>query len=94
MTLTASTDEGLLTLVNPAVGAFSNNSTNGFRFANLVIQMPFDPFTTAIDDVAADAADENAPVRYINLQGQQVANPAAGTVVIRVQGNKAEKIRM
>lgn len=36
--------------------------------------------------------DENAPVKYFNLQGIEVANPAKGQVVIKTQGNKAQKV--
>ena len=38
------------------------------------------------------AGDAEVPVLYYNLQGQPVENPAPGTVVIRRQGDKAEKI--
>ncbi len=38
------------------------------------------------------ASDAEVPVLYYNLQGQPVENPAPGTVVIRRQGDKAEKI--
>ncbi len=36
--------------------------------------------------------DENAPVKYFNLQGVEVANPEAGQLVIKKQGSKAEKM--
>lgn len=45
--------------------------------------------TSGIADVTAA---DNAPVEYYNLQGQRVANPAAGTLVIRRQGNTATKV--
>lgn len=45
---------------------------------------------TAINSIAADEAD--APVRYFNLQGIEIAQPAPGQVVIRQQGTKAAKI--
>lgn len=35
--------------------------------------------------------DSNAPVRYFNLQGVEVMNPAKGQVVIKSQGNKSSK---
>ncbi len=38
-----------------------------------------------------DAAADNSPVRYFNLQGVEIAKPAPGSVVIRVQGGKANK---
>lgn len=44
---------------------------------------------TGIDNVVAGEAD--APVKYFNLQGIEVARPAAGQVVIRKQGNSATK---
>lgn len=44
---------------------------------------------TGIDNVVAGEAD--APVKYFNLQGIEVAKPAAGQVVIRKQGNNATK---
>lgn len=40
------------------------------------------------------AVDENveAPAEYFNLQGQRVANPTAGQILIKRQGSKVEKI--
>lgn len=46
------------------------------------------PETTGIASVAA----ENAPVRYYNLQGVEVARPEAGQLVIRRHGSKATKL--
>lgn len=39
-----------------------------------------------------DITVDGAPVRYFNLQGVELSEPAAGTTVIRVRGNKATKI--
>lgn len=36
--------------------------------------------------------DENAPIEYYNIQGQRVVNPQNGQLVIKRQGNKAQKI--
>lgn len=36
--------------------------------------------------------DENAPVKYYNLQGVEVANPAKGQLVIKTQGSKTQKM--
>ena len=41
---------------------------------------------------AADAAEADASVEYFNLQGMRVANPQAGTLVIRRQGDKVSKL--
>ena len=45
-----------------------------------------------IPAVGIDAiVNDNAPVRYFNLQGVEVANPAKGELVIKTQGGKAVK---
>ena len=41
-----------------------------------------------VNEVGVDA---NAPVKYFNLQGMEIANPAKGQLVIKTQGNKAQK---
>lgn len=46
-----------------------------------------------VEDITIDADNSNAPVEYFNLQGQRVANPAAGQVYIRRQGTTAGKVR-
>ena len=43
---------------------------------------------SGISNIAADA---NAPVRYYNLQGVQIAAPVKGQLVIKTQGNKSMK---
>lgn len=45
--------------------------------------------TSGIEDI--DAAANNAPVEYYNLQGVRVANPANG-LYIRRQGSTATKV--
>lgn len=47
---------------------------------------------TGVENVAVAETDANAPVVYYNLQGQRVANPAAGQLLIRQQGNTATKV--
>lgn len=48
-------------------------------------------FKAGVNDVIADAADVNAPAEYFNIQGQRVANPAAGQLLIKRQGNTVTK---
>lgn len=48
------------------------------------------PEQDGIDAVALDDAD--APVEYFNLQGIRISEPVAGSVVIRRQGSKVEKV--
>jgi hypothetical protein len=47
-----------------------------------------------VNSVNADEAvsNLNAPVEYFNLQGQRVANPEAGQLLIKRQGSKATKV--
>lgn len=49
-------------------------------------------FTVSLDGVNEVEFDSNAPVKYFNLQGVEVANPAKGQLVIKTQGNKAKKV--
>lgn len=44
---------------------------------------------TGVTDIEAAAEGE---VRYYNLQGVEVKNPVEGTILIRVEGNKATKV--
>ena len=44
--------------------------------------------STGVENISAE---DNAPVRYYNLQGMPVASPQAGRAYIRVQGNKVTK---
>ena len=48
--------------------------------------------TAGVEDVTAD--DSNAPVLYYNLQGIQVAQPAAGQIYIVRQGKTVKKVLM
>ena len=47
------------------------------------------PDMSGVDEIAVDA---NAPVKYFNLQGVEIANPEAGAIVIKTQGGKATKM--
>ena len=60
-----------------------NNPTN----STLVLKTKND--SQGITGIEADSS--NAPVKYFNLQGVEISEPAAGTIVIRVQGDKATK---
>lgn len=46
--------------------------------------------TTGIEDVTVDS---EAPVEYFNLQGLRIAQPEAGQLYIKRQGDKAVKVR-
>lgn len=56
------------------------------------IQLPADyklPDNSGINNVEVE--DSNAPVKYFNLQGMEVATPEAGQLVIMKKGTKASK---
>ena len=54
------------------------------------IQLP-EEAVVGVEGIVNDA-DVNAPVRYFNLQGVEVAAPAKGEVVVKKQGSKATKV--
>ena len=47
------------------------------------------PEDSGIEDIISNS---NAPVKYFNLQGMEVANPEAGQIVIKKQGSKTFKV--
>lgn len=47
------------------------------------------PDLSGVNDIITDS---NAPVKYFNLQGMEVANPEAGQLVIKKQGRKSTKL--
>ena len=59
-------------------------------YANRSGKFKVDLSTCGISDVTI-GVNENAPVEYFNLQGVRVANPAAGELVIKRQGDKVSK---
>ena len=57
------------------------------------ITFPSDYVYTAVEEILNDSDNNaNSPVEYFSLQGVKVANPEAGQLLIRRQGNKSEKI--
>ena len=53
-------------------------------------EITFDPNggTTAVDNAIFD---NNAPIKYYNIQGVEISNPEKGQLVIKKQGNKTTK---
>ena len=54
-----------------------------------VVTVKDDSAVSGVENI--EAADENAPVEYFNLQGVRVSQPAAGLYIVR-QGNKVSKV--
>ena len=72
---------------NPYAGSYWDGDTN--MCAQIILP---ENLTNGVDAVLP-AADNDA-VRYFNLQGVELAKPAAGSVVIRLQNGKAVKTIM
>lgn len=73
--------------------AYQNNTAVGrWKTATATIELPkeYNLGTVGIDDILTDETDETTPI-YYNLQGVRIANPAKGSVVIEVRGNKTRK---
>ncbi len=75
----------LKTISNPNV---SLTATAGEKQLFAITKAP--DTTTGIEDVTVDS---EAPVEYFNLQGLRVAQPEAGQLYIKRQGDKAVKVR-
>lgn len=75
----------LKTISNPNV---SLTATAGEKQLFAITKAP--DTTTGIEDVTIDS---EAPVEYFNLQGLRVAQPEAGQLYIKRQGDKAVKVR-
>ena len=94
-------------LNNPVKGTISGASSAVFSFASdgefscwvedadgnksRTVKMTFQGQSTGVEDIIANGADDSEAV-YYNLQGVRVANPAAGNLYIKVQGDKATKV--
>lgn len=72
-----------------AANAWGETKTSG-GFFNLETSFKVDNGSSAIESI--EAADENAPVEYFNIQGMRINEPAAGQFVIRRQGSKVSKM--
>lgn len=66
-------------------------STETWRDPNTILfaEINFN-YEAGVDSMLNDF-NENAPVKYYNIQGQEIINPAKGQIVIKKQGSKATK---
>lgn len=87
-------DSGLITIPDGMVyGSETRYDKGNYYSANLGLEMRVKlPGFVAVDEIATD--DDGSQPRYFNLQGVEVKNPAPGTPVIRLAGDKATKIIM
>lgn len=68
-----------------------NSQLNPYYLGESTITLPEWNKPAAIENIAPEINDENAPVEYFNLQGVKISEPGPG-LYIRRQGSKAEKI--
>lgn len=100
LTSTYSVANGTTTVTVPNWNAFFTQfgvgETNYFwpmSDTSIVFDFDLDALAEAgVEGIAADAVDANAPVEYFNLQGIRVANPEAGQLLIKRQGNQTSKV--
>ena len=88
--------KNVVTITNPVFGIQSAKNGpytwDGVDMIPAIITLPDDWQTGAVDDINVD--NSNAPVRYFNLQGVEVANPEQGQIVIKRQGTNSTKVIM
>lgn len=65
-------------------------SWRGVNYSHSTITLPASLEVGAVNDIAVDS--NNAPVEFYNLQGVRVDKAAAGTLVIKKQGDKVSKM--
>lgn len=85
--LVKSTDQVPVGMKVKVQGAIMN-SDDPYRFQAGSMIVEYDP--AGVDSIAGN--DANAPVEYFNLQGIRISTPEPGTLCIRRQGSKSEKI--
>lgn len=84
--------EGVITIPDGAIYASETRYQGGEYYPGnpgLEFRMTL-PGYVAIESVDAESGETQA--RYFNLQGAEIANPAPGTPVIELRGNRATKI--
>lgn len=94
--------------VKPAEAAsFKKFTTSNIAYKNGTLRVTYTPGkkdasavktlqilnSETVTGINAAIADSDTPVEYFNLQGLRIANPLAGQILIRRQGDKIEKIR-
>lgn len=91
ITLTKADGVGTFDFPQNSCYMYAPTASKLYYAAKTPTQMTFSiPDNSSVDAIGIDAANDGE-VKYYNLQGVQVAAPAAGQLVIRVQGNKATK---
>ena len=65
---------------------------NGETFTDNVFRAEYSDYADVTLGVEQSVTDSNAAIEYYSLQGVRIEKPAAGTLCIRRQGAKAEKI--
>lgn len=87
-TADAANTDTAATFVATADQMIMDQSTATLNFYTITIP----PEASGIQKVENANEDVDATVQYFNLQGQAIANPAQGSLVIRRQGSKVAKV--
>ena len=80
------------TLDEENVEIFLNTTYHNVKLCGDKVTITKVSIVHAAAGIADITTDENAPVEFFNLQGVRIAEPAAGQIVIRRQGNKVSKV--
>ncbi|MBQ3606291.1 MAG: N-acetylmuramoyl-L-alanine amidase [Muribaculaceae bacterium] len=98
--LVACWSDGEKTGLGAAMGSFiavpnTENSVHIYHFVpgTVAEKFLFAVEMTGVENIETEIVDENvdAPARYFNLQGVEVANPSNG-IYIKLQGNRSSKV--
>lgn len=93
--------DGVITLggndtADDAIVGINDRPFGGFRWTVSGVKVSMRGFIkmpdSALGGISDIDADDDAPVRYFNLQGVEVSDPQPGEMVIRLSGSKATKI--
>ncbi|MDE5868875.1 MAG: hypothetical protein K2H18_01470, partial [Muribaculaceae bacterium] len=78
------------TMPDPSKPNDPNARVRNMFDTKIVLNITNNPDWSGVNSVVAD--DVDAPAKYFNLQGMEIANPEAGQLVIVKKGNKATKV--
>lgn len=85
------TDHGFYPVSFKSLGLSLGSGTGTYHVEIPGIRTVYTNYDSAVGNVAVDAVQYDGPAEYFNLQGQRIANPAPGTIVIMRRGSTVTK---
>lgn len=82
-------EDNVITIYNCYFGFATNKIANNWWGENVPSEVILPEGWNGVEGIEADS---NAPVKFYNLQGVEIANPEKGQLVIKKQGSKAQKM--